>query len=174
MQKRVTSLLIFVAAMAVSAVSVTAAVDGWPARGVVNADTTEYLTFRGSAWVRGTAVRMYTEGPNNGHEGTLHFEPAHSERKKHPVLAKSIDVWASEKSVRQVGLPWSVPVDQKVCGYKVPITLHIGTYFRYNVSNAGGEDTIELLGARGRGVSREIMCTEGDMRIDPTKPLDMY
>lgn len=140
---------------------------GWPKQGVVDGSSPEYLVFLGSGQVTGTVSRRWVESLDASPEGTLIFEPDAASRKAHPLLHQYIDLGATEINTINLGLPYKMPPDTSVCGYKMKATLLLGPYYKYNVGHSGGYDVAKMNYVIRRGPAREIRCEPDDVRLNP-------
>ena len=141
------------------------AIMGWPAKGKVMKDTHEYLEYPGNGVVSGTVERTWTEGMDVGPEGSLFFMPDAASRKKYSLLHKSIDLAASKELTKKLGLPYAMPRDKSVCGYETRVTLLLGSYYRFNVREAGGSDTAAVDAVLSKTPPRVMPCGPDDIRL---------
>lgn len=149
---------------------------GWPERGSVDANWTDYLVYKGMAKVSGTVRRMWIvdEMDPENLEGSLIFTPDVRSRSKYKMLPEIVDLTPIKDASGKVGLPFSLPVDKTVCGYEMQATLLLGDLYKFNISHSSGPDFAEVLAALERAPTKEVFCTANDERIDLLKPIRKY
>ena len=170
---RIVSVLTVAAGLASAAAAQTAlsvdgkwvAVMGWPAKGQPMKDTNEYLEFPGNGVVSGTVQRTWIEDMDVGPEGSLFFMPDNASRKKYPLLHKTIDLGASKELTGKFALPYAIPRDRSICGYETRVTLLLGSYYRFNVREAGGYDAAAVDAVLSKTPPKAMKCRPNDIRL---------